>query len=622
MIEAMSKLGLIIHHKKVDEFLKSLQKIGVVHIEEKQFDHSVFIEDEKLKIRIKNFLKLCDQTIGRIGAVRSLRYEGNVEDLLNEVESLQHRIDELNSDGARLKKLYSELMPWGEFEFRRINELKQFNVFVKFFVLAKDQFEKWDKQKYRYEIINEFSGKVYFVVLYRNQEELVDLKFTETFLPDIDSINCVDLISKNLEELNSLKAKLDKVVCYREYALNFYNNLEDYLSFGHAKQSLDCEYEELKILTGFVPIDSLDKVKKLLDRTHGIVYNINNEINDEDLPKVPIKLKNNWFNKLFEPITLLFSLPTYKELDLTPFFAPFFFMFFGICLGDSGYGVLMFCALTFAFFKFKKMRPLITLGLFLSASTIFWGTLTGTCFGVDLFKEKVPFLSDWAVFTSAHMFYLALMIGLFQILFGMLVQAFNRARQNGILAGLSPIGWIILVIFVTFTYLGTQPVTGDFKLGLALLNLSHSVPKDVNTIGMSVGVILILLFNDVKANIFIRFGKGMWELYGITGVFGDLLSYIRLFALGISSAILGNVINSIGGELLKTNIPVLSHVLFFGFLAVGHVCNTLLASLGSFVHPLRLTFVEFYKNAGFSGGGKPYNPFKQLSNELTDVIKE
>jgi V/A-type H+-transporting ATPase subunit I len=123
-----------------------------------------------------------------------------------------------------------------------------------------------------------------------------------------------------------------------------------------------------------------------------------------------------------------------------------------------------------------------------------------------------------------------------------------------------------------------------------------------------IGLFLIVFFSDPKASIIGRIGKGLWDLYGITGIFGDVLSYIRLFALGVSSAILGFVINDIAMQILATG-PIIGHILCGIFLILGHSMNIAIASLGSFVHPMRLTFVEFYKNAGFSGGGKKYKPF-------------
>jgi V/A-type H+-transporting ATPase subunit I len=119
----------------------------------------------------------------------------------------------------------------------------------------------------------------------------------------------------------------------------------------------------------------------------------------------------------------------------------------------------------------------------------------------------------------------------------------------------------------------------------------------------------VLFFSDPSVNIFMRVGKGVWDIYStVTGIFGDLLSYIRLFALGLSSAILGFVINDIGLQILGSS-KILGPVFFVIFLVIGHTLNILISSLGSFVHPMRLTFVEFYKSAGFKGGGEEYKPF-------------
>jgi V/A-type H+-transporting ATPase subunit I len=121
--------------------------------------------------------------------------------------------------------------------------------------------------------------------------------------------------------------------------------------------------------------------------------------------------------------------------------------------------------------------------------------------------------------------------------------------------------------------------------------------------------VLIFLLNTPGLNIFLRIGSGVWDTYSIiTGVFGDLLSYIRLFALGISSAILGFVFNDISLQMLS--VPYVGWLFFLLILIIGHSMNIAMATLGSFVHPMRLTFVEFYENAGFTGGGIEYKPFK------------
>jgi len=355
--------------------------------------------------------------------------------------------------------------------------------------------------------------------------------------------------------------------------------------------------EKVMVLQGFVPENSHDLFMKFCEEK-GILYV---EGRAEENDKIPVLLHNSRFAKLFEPITRLFSLPSYHELDLTPLFAPFFVMFFGFCLGDAGYGLLIVLAASLFKFKAKAaLRPYLSLAQFLGIGTIIFGAVSGTFFGVNLIETELAFLDNIRGYflDSANMFNLALVFGAIQIIFGMGVKVFNITRQRGFGFAISTVGWLVLILGMI-----TRIALIHFKV----------IPEDESVVLYSVlGVsgVMILLLNDPSANVPVRLGKGLWEVYGtLTGVFGDMLSYIRLFALGIASAILGLVINSIGMNML--GIPILGPVLFALFLTVGHLANIMISSLGAFVHPLRLTFVEFYKNAGFSGGGKEYKPFAE-----------
>jgi V/A-type H+-transporting ATPase subunit I len=199
---------------------------------------------------------------------------------------------------------------------------------------------------------------------------------------------------------------------------------------------------------------------------------------------------------------------------------------------------------------------------------------------------------------SISMFYFALIIGGMQILFGFFIKIFNITKRRGFKYALSSLGWFIFLVSVIVYAVGG-------KLGF----LDLDVIRYGLYIMMGIAGILIFVFNNPDKNIFIRLGGGIWDSYGVvTGLFGDVLSYIRLFALGISSAILGFVFNDISLQFL--NIPYIGWLFFLILLLVGHSINLFLATLGGIIHPMRLTFVEFYKNAGFQGGGKKYEPFK------------
>jgi V/A-type H+-transporting ATPase subunit I len=196
------------------------------------------------------------------------------------------------------------------------------------------------------------------------------------------------------------------------------------------------------------------------------------------------------------------------------------------------------------------------------------------------------------------MFNLSMILGGIQIIFGLFIKAANQTKQFGFSYSLATYGWIIILLG---------------GISYAILSGAEIIPKNDAILYaiLGVGGFFVLFFSDPGVNVFARVGKGIWDVYSmVTGIFGDLLSYIRLFALGLSSAILGFVINDIGLQILGSS-KILGPVFFVIFLLLGHTLNILISSLGSFVHPMRLTFVEFYKNAGFKGGGEEYKPFKK-----------
>lgn len=395
---------------------------------------------------------------------------------------------------------------------------------------------------------------------------------------------------ERFEEITRIEQELNFIaINYLDEFQNYLFGLEEEIDFSKVLTNTENAVEDqVRIIEGYVPKNETKQLNEYL-KQNTVAYFIEKP-NPKD--RIPIKQKNNKFARLFEPIGELFSLPSYTEMDLTPYFAPFFMMFFGFCLGDVGYGLLILAGATFYKRKAKpNVKSVLSLAQFLGLGTIVFGTLTGTLFGINLLNvESLGNIRNFML-DSQQVFNLALAIGMFQILFGMALKAINNYRMMGWQYSMLPIGWIILL------------------LGIIDVAISKFVPA-LNMYIIYFGIALIIIFSDPTAGIFGRLGKGIWELYGISGIFGDVLSYVRLFALGISSAILGSVINSIALQ-IKGSSAIAGPIFFIIFLIIGHGANLMISSLGSFVHPMRLTFVEFYKNAGFTGGGKEYKPFKK-----------
>jgi V/A-type H+-transporting ATPase subunit I len=284
-------------------------------------------------------------------------------------------------------------------------------------------------------------------------------------------------------------------------------------------------------------------------------------------------------------------------------------LFFGICLGDAGYGLLILIATLFIRTKVKpSLKPIISLASVLGAATVVCGIITGTFFGIPLLDMEWAWLTSFKriMLDSDQMFNVALMLGVVQIIFGMFVRAFAIVRRFGWAYSLEKWGWLILFIGGGTIYL-TQFYNKETPPSDFARYLFYAV------IGIS--VIFILFLNDPKRNPLVNFGAGLWNTFNMTtGLLGDVLSYIRLFALGLCGGVMGSVFNQLAMQ-LSGDIPVVSHLAMIIILLFGHSINIFISSIGAFVHPMRLTFVEFYKNAGFEGGGKEYKPFRYLSSE-------
>jgi len=586
MIVPMDKITILIFHKAKQAFLSRLQDLGVVHISAKikQTQDDVLINMEKRIQDCAAFLKAARKLNSENKSSGKAKAQ-DADDAFSYVESykkLKDELDRIQEHSERLEKDIRNLTPWGDFNIGYLDRLNAAGINVRFFISPLKRFNEIKEKDIYFEEISRDKTYAYFVVFEKGKT--VELACDEFFCPKKDKktieAECAALQKDKAEKEQALSGLFSYAGCVKGYLKQQMTEL----SYLNVSQNLPSAVEHtIYIISGWVPRTEKQNVKSFLEEQEVYFYFSQPQVTDT----VPILLKNNRFARLFEPITKLFSLPKYSGMDLTAFFAPFFTLFFGFCLSDAGYGLIIF-SLAFLFkARFKRdKRPLLNLVMILGVSTCLFGLISGNLFGIDL--SKIHGIKKVVLFSQDQLFNVALALGIIQVMFGMVLKAINRMRQFGFMSCVSTLGWIIMLF------------------GLMGLTISK-----VSLLAVYTGIALILLFNDLKANIFVRIGKGLWELYGITGVFGDVLSYIRLFALGISGSILGLVVNEIALEF--RHIPIFGFVITFVILVLGHTGNLLLSGLSSFVHPLRLTFVEFYKNAGFEAGGKAYNPFRQIS---------
>ena len=581
MITQMKKYTFLVFHREYEAFLEQLRDAGVVHVTEKAAGTA---DDAHLQELLVN----AEQT-------RKLIAQGAPDQLLTEKTNLEQRI-------MATQKEADKMAVWGDFSTERIEQLKAAGYTMRYFTCPKKNFDEQFGI-----IVAEQGSTVYFVQVNNDgeapegcQEQYLSQKSAADLLKDVEGLNGL-LVAQNArielwakENIPALETKLVEI--------------KQQIDWQRVTLNTDSEADgSLKILEGFCPADQAPALNQLLDKQE--VYYQEEDPHVED--NTPIKLRNNKFTKLFESLTGMYGWPNYNEYDPTPILAPFFLLFFALCMGDCGYGIMLIIfGLLVAKKKlniamFEGLGPIITV---LGVGTTVVGFFLGTFMGFDLYAaEWVPqVLKNVMIKGSvsvAGMTYdlqmvLALGIGVFHICLAMVVKAICSTQQLGFKENIANWAWTLLIVGgLIVTILGMTVLPQEvFKWAIITVAI-------VSALG-------IYVFNTPGRNPLINIGSGLWDTYNMaTGILGDVLSYIRLYALGLAGGKLGEAFNTLGEMVLGDSI--VSWVPFVLIFAIGHILNLAMSALGAFVHPLRLTFVEYFKNAGYEGKGTLYQPFKK-----------
>lgn len=606
MITKMKKLTFLVYHKEYEEFLNSLRELGVVHIVEKQqgaADNTELQENIRLSNRLTATLKLLQNQKHEKDAV--IATEGGTAarglQVLDEVDALQTEHGKLSQQLQGYAKEKEALQAWGNFDPASVRKLKDAGYVIGFYSCSEGNYQQEWETEYNAMIINRISSKVFFVTVTKAGQE-VDLDVEQAKLPAYSLAHLETLYNTTEQAIEENEKKLvtlsETDVPSLKVALR---ELQGQIEFSKVVLSSEqAAGDKLMLIEGWAPAYSKVEIEAYLNDAH-VYYEITDPMPGDN---VPIRLNNKGFFAWFEPICKLYMLPKYNELDLTPFFAPFFMIFFGLCLGDSGYGLFLFLGATAYLLLAKKVTPsmksILSLIQVLAVSTFFCGLLTGTFFGANIYDLDWPIvqrLKHAVLMDNNDMFQLSLILGAIQILFGMVLKAVNQTIQFGFKYAVATIGWIILLVSMAVSALLPNVLPMGGTVHLVILGISGA---------------MIFLYNSPGKNIFMNIGLGLWDSYNMaTGLLGDVLSYVRLFALGLSGGILAGVFNSLAVGMSPDNViagPIVMVLIF----VIGHAINIFMNVLGAMVHPMRLTFVEFFKNSGYEGGGKEYKPFRNL----------
>ena len=593
-----------------ESFLEQLQELGVVDISRSEKpvdqDSSEMLFKATRAKKVLEYLEGIDYSKDADFEAVSKATVTVDDDAVSYVEACRNRLVELNSSLNEAEKQMKARLPWGSYDKKALDSLSDLGYKVRFYSVDKKRFDQQWAELHPLQVVEEDEKKVWFVTVAPKSEEY-SFPVQEMAAPDGTYAEAAAAAARIREDIILAKAGIlnakDYIPAIKEACNNDLVELDRYLADSAGQNAAE---DLLTVFTGFAPVENEAELSEAFDKM-GVLY-IKEEAVEEDNP--PIKLKNNWFSRQFESFTGMYGMPVYSEFDPTSIVAPFYLLFFAMCLGDAGYGIVLLLfglMLNRGWVKFAMFDGLGTIISILGAGTLVVGTVLGTFFGMSL--AEAAWVPQWlkscmivgeVEVPGMGMFnvqmLLALAIGVFHICLAMTVKAIGYTKRFGFRANVSTWGWLLLIVG---------------GLILAILGAGKFIaPEAVKWAVIIIGTLSALgiyIFNTPGQNPLINIGAGLWDTYNMaTGILGDVLSYIRLFALGLAGGMLGQAFNNLAEMVRGDN--VITWIPFALILLFGHVLNILMSSLGAFVHPLRLTFVEYFKNAGYEGKGAKYNP--------------
>ncbi|SFN53574.1 V-type ATP synthase subunit I [Proteiniclasticum ruminis] len=644
-IVKMSNFGLFTFDSDREKLLHELQKFGYVHFTDLK-EQSAYLEEgletleipyevseveeriQSVKFAMDLLKRYDDRETGMKAMIKgknSFTFEElekkvaqfDYEPVIDKFRELTRKIDLISQEELKEKAAMEELRPWRNlnYDVRLFRDFQFSEVFTG--TIPKKLMEPLKEalgtlEETYLETLSEGKDEAYVVGLTSKREKedfneiLRNHSFTTVNLsvsgtPEEDMKKRKESLEKMKEEKKKLQAEIKSMAGHLarfeevyEYLLNLrlrYQAENNFLRTG-----------SVNVIEGYIPTDKTDAFRKAVEKTQeGAYYLELAEAKKEDV-SVPILLKNGKFAEAFESLTTMYSLPTYDGIDPTPLFAPFFFAFFGMMIGDWGYGIILMVltgvALKIANLE-KGQRLMMRFLFYLSFSTIAWGLMFGTFFGaafpgfalINPSTEYQKLLIVSIAFGGIHLFY------------ALGIKAYLAIRDGKPLDALYDVGFWYMALMGAIVFL----------LTMVLGNLPE-VLGTVSLVVMVIGMVGIILTGGRENETAVgKLAGGMYSLYGISGYIGDFVSYSRLMALGLSGGFIATAINMMVGMLFDMGIPgmIAGVIVFLG----GQAFNLFLSALSAYVHTSRLTYVEFFGKF-YDGGGKPFKLFRNKSKYI------
>lgn len=628
----MSKFYLLAFKEKRESLLKELQKFKYVHLVDSgndfsKEDLSAVSRSEEL-IDIDDYLNKSKYVIERLEKIEDKKpalealkegkkhftYEEiknrarkfNFSQIYKEISSIIDEIEKKEAENQEILNKVSELLPYKAIDIP-LEDLK-LTKFSKIYLGTipqryKENFEELLKENdsVYFDVLHTDKNYAYYLIICHKSDDedvidafrkmgftLVNFKEKGTINENINSLR--ERKSKNLDSIDTLNKELKNYLKYLDdFKIYYEYQSNEKLKVISSEKFL--RTKNLDLIEGYVPSKFLKSFEEAIQLICGDDYYLYKKEADRNSHEVPIMLKNNKFVGPFEMLTEMYSMPRYNEIDPTPFFAPFYFIFAGIMIGDLGYGLLVFIAslLALRFFNLDKAtKRFMTFFNYLSISAMIFGLVFGSFFGGII---PLPTLINPAE-DIMEMLMLSLLLGGVHIFFALGIKAYMDIRDNKPKDAFYDVGlWYMALI-------------GAIGYGLSKAVAMNPIVVKILFYAMIIAMVgIVLTGGRSEKTTLAKFGWGVYALYGISSYIGDFVSYLRLMALVLSGSFIGLAVNMIAGMLFGSSIigKLFAIVIFLVFQAF----NCFLCYLSAYVHTARLTYVEMF-NKFYEGGGVPF----------------
>ncbi|ACH94353.1 V-type ATPase, subunit I [Borrelia recurrentis A1] len=609
MIVKMKKVLLLTLLKYKRDSLEILRELGVVHI---NFCNKVSESLQKV-IEERSILNHALSLLGDDSEVQILSSSNeNFLDIAKRIVDLGSEIKDLREMRQLLLRNRDIISCWGYFSVDLVNKLRGCNIHVQFFKSGMSEYKKLLLfSQVKVALINNYKGTAYFVAI-NDSKQNIDVAEEYEFEFDLDSIETkLKMIDEVLEQKLTQLSVLNK---YRNILKDAIKEYEQIIEFEQVMADMNVECDEFVYITGFIPED---KQKYLQNATLNGKFVVQfAEPDDNDF--IPTYVKRKGIAKLAKPIfDVLDTIPGYKERDVSCVFMLFFFVFFGMIIGDAAYGVIfLLIGIIINLISVLKNKPLTSahaLIFYLSTSAIIYGSMTGTWFGsghfvLDLFPILKSLKVEYLTGNNGmqNVMFICFTIGVLQLSLAHVWNFVQKVKEKPHIHAIAQIGWLVLMPGLYYFVLNLILGSDNFPMHSMILNMIYF------------GVMLIFVFDKQDgSNFFVcmlkSFGGLIEQFLATVSGFADIISYIRLFAVGLAGLAISDSFNSMSVSLLKSsNIGlIIGGVIVILF---GHILNIMLSLLSVVVHGVRLNMLEFSNHLGQEWNGYSYRPFKKIKD--------